>query len=197
MKKLILAGLVLITAGCINYTSVMQIAEDGSGILMVEVEFPYRENVEISLDEFDEDYQFPDGWETTDMRVDTLDTTIVYRLQGKFDDPHSAADVIGIDTLSFKKETEAGPTRLYFTRNYESLEGFESHIYFESTLKMLGNLTDYDLDEYTWTEKLVLEGNIIEHNADERKGDTLIWKRKTNDVIKEGLTIEVSWEPAK
>lgn len=197
MKKLILAGLVLLGAGCMNYTSVMEITEDGSGTLMLEIEFPYKENIKVSLEEFEEDYEFPEGWETITMSVDTLDNTIVYRLQGKFDDPHSAADVIGIDTLSFKKETEAGPSRLYFTKGYESLEGFESHMYFESTLKMLGNLTDYALDEYTWTEKLVLKGNIIEHNADERKGDTLIWKRKTMDVIKEGLTIEVSWEPTK
>lgn len=197
MKKLILAGLVLIGTGCMNYTSVMQIAEDGAGTLMLELEFPYKENIEVRLGEFEEGYQFPDGWETTDMRVDTLDTTIVCRLQGKFDDLHSAADVIGIDTLSFQKKKEGELLRLYFSKGYESLADFHGTMYFESTKALLKGLTNYDLDSYTWCEKLVVTGDINQHNADEQIGDTLIWKRKTKDVIKEGLTIEASWEPTK
>lgn len=197
MRRLLLAGLALLAAGCVNYTSVMELSEDGSGTLMVELEFPCKENIEVSLGEFEEDYEFPEGWETIAMSVDTLDTTIVYRLQGKFDDPHSAADVIGIDTLSFQKKKEGELLRLYFSKGYESLADFHGTMYFESTKALLKSLVNYNLDEYTWCEKLVLEGNIIEHNADQQIADTLIWKRKTMDVIKDGLTLEVTWEVPK
>jgi len=97
----------------------------------------------------------------------------------------------------FQKKKEGELLRLYFSKGYESLVDFHGTMYFESTKALLKGLTNYALEKYTWCEKLVLEGNIIEHNADERKGDTLIWKRKTMDVIKEGLTLEVTWEVPK
>lgn len=39
-----------------------------------------------------------------------------------------------------------------------------------------------------------MPGEIIDHNADERKGDILIWERRTWDVFEKGLIMEASWE---
>lgn len=195
MKKLLVAGLALLAVGCFNYTYIMQIAEDGSGSLRLEMEAPHKKNVWISIDEFTEGYE-SEGWKTTALSVDTLDTTMVYHLEGKFDHPLAAPDVFDpdvfdIDTLSFSQGEKEEAHRFHLYKEYASAVDKEDIKWIE---ELVIKLTHYDLDDYTWQEKLILPGSIVEHNADAQQGDTLIWKRRPMDVFKKGLIMEATWE---
>lgn len=193
MKKLILAGLVLITAGCINYTSLTKIESDGSGTLCILVEVPQMENTYISVIDFE--MQDPiQGWETTLISSDTLDTSIVYRLEGNFESPDVLARVFDIDGLVFEKKEAGDVIQYHLNKPPVYLPGTRFEGVFESTGSLIKAAIKYGSDDYLWTEKLVLPGKIIEHNANERKNDTLIWKVDAMDLVKEGVVVDVVWE---
>jgi len=197
MKKLPVIGLVILAVlalGCFNYTSIMQIDEDGSGTLVLDFETPLKENLEINIHEFEQDFDSIEGWQTTAMATDTLDTTVVFHLEGKFESPLVTANISFADSFSFRKEETEEGYRFHLSSKFESLDG---SLYFKSTKALIRTLIKYNLDEYIWCEKLLLPGKIITHNADVCKGDTLIWQRNIMDLAKDGLIIEAVWEVAK
>jgi hypothetical protein len=193
MKKLILAGLVLIGAGCINYTSLTKIESDGSGTLCIVVEVPQMENTYLSVIDFEVKDSIQ-GWETTLISSDTLDTSIVYRLEGNFESPDVLARVFDIDGLVFEKKEAGDVIQYHLNKPPVYLPGTRFEGVFESTGSLIKAAIKYGSDDYLWTEKLVLPGKIIEHNANKRKNDTLIWKVDAMDLVKEGVVVDVVWE---
>ena len=193
MKKLLVAGLALLAVGCINYTSLTKIESDGSGTLCIFVEVPQTENAYISVIDFEVKDSIQ-GWETTLISSDTLDTSIVYRLEGNFESPDVLARVFDIDGLVFEKKEAGDVIQYHLNRPPVYLPGTRFEGVFESTGALIKAAIKYGSDDYLWTEKLVLPGKIIEHNANKRKTDTLIWKIDAMDLVKEGVVVDVVWE---
>lgn len=193
MKNLILAGLVLITAGCISYTSLTKIESDGSGTLCLLVEVPQVENAYISAIDFEMKDSIQ-GWETTSISSDTLDTSIVYRLEGSFESPEVLARVFDIDGLVFEKKEAGDVIQYHLNRPPVYLPGTRFEGVFESTGALIKAAVKYGSDDYLWTEKLVLPGKIVEHNANKLKQDTLIWRVDAMDLVKEEIVVDVVWE---
>ncbi|MBA7603246.1 hypothetical protein ES703_10351 [subsurface metagenome] len=194
MKKLLVAGLALLAVGCFNYTSVMKIDPDGRGTLKMKVDVPYTKKVPIKIEGFEPGHTFGAGWHTNVFSVDTLDTIITFRLEGRFDSISAIPNQFGDeDILILKEKTEAGSTSCHLSRTYFSSKE-RAKI---KTLKSIAKtLIGYNPDSYAgvWREKIVVPGRIIKHNATSEKGDTLIWECRTVDVLEKGLVIDVIWE---
>jgi len=189
MKKLFFVLTAAGLAGCFNYTSIMTIQEDGTGALLVKTETALSEDSEEwSEEEIYEGLDTIPGWRTTLVVVDTVDTIVSARLEGFFDDPLVTAGIFDADILEFTRKEKRTKTRFYFRKEYEK-GGKEVR-------EVLPLMEDYDLDAYTWHEELVLPGRIVKHNADEQRGDTLIWERRTWDVFERGLELKAVWEVA-
>ena len=193
MKKLILAVLVLIWVGCINYTSVTKIEEDGSGSLTIMLEMPQIEDAYISVVELEVKDSIQ-GWKPTLMTTDTLDRSIVYRLEGNFESPDVLARVFNMDAMVFEKEEAGDAIRYHLKRPPVFLPGGHLQATFESTRSLFKASIKYGSDDYLLVEKMVLPGKIIEHNSTTRKGDTLIWETSLLDLITQESQVDVTWE---
>lgn len=194
MKKLLVAGLALLAVGCFNYTSVMKIEPDGRGTLKMKVDVPYTKKVPIKIEGFEPGHTFGAGWHTTAISVDTMDTIIAYRLEGRFDSISAIPNLLGDESLLIlKEESEAGSARCHLSRTYFSSK---ERANIKSMKSLVKTLIGYNPDSYSgmWREKIVVPGRIIKHNATRQKGDTLIWECRTVDVLEKGLIMEASWE---
>lgn len=212
MRRLLLAGLVLLAVGCYDYTLIVKMNPDGSGSLTLEMRIPTGEDDSITFEDFKHQLDTTSGWQTSTFAVDTVaDTIIQLRVEGSFDTPLtltklSNCDFFYADSFSFAHENIPSGKRFHLYKSYSAsldslgvsatTEDSDTSIAMEMTV-IESNFDDFDPDAYTWHEELVLPGAIFAHNADERKGDTLIWKRRTWDVFKDGLIIEAVWEIAK
>ncbi|MBN2378773.1 hypothetical protein JXM67_03105 [candidate division WOR-3 bacterium] len=197
MKKLLIVALcVLAASGCVNYTSVTEIEPDGSGSLSILVEVPQIEDASVSVT----DFEIPDsvqGWEMTLMSADTSDTAIVYRLEGAFTSPEVLSQVFDIDNITFEKEETGDLIRYHLSMLpfYMPATRFEG--YFGSTATLLKAVIKHGTDKHYWTEKLVLPGKVVKHNASKIKGDTLIWKVDIADLADEGFPVDAVWEVSR
>lgn len=193
MRRLFWTAIIVAASlGCFNYTSVMKIESDGRGILKMKFDVPKK--VPMEIEGFEPDHNFGAGWHTDVFFVDTLDTIITYRLEGRFDSISAVSNLLGDeDLLVLKEESEAGSTRCHLSRIYFSSKD-------RSNIKLMKpffkTLLGFNPDSYAgmWREKIVVPGRIIKHNATSKKGDTLIWEYRTADVLEKGLTIDVIWE---
>jgi hypothetical protein len=192
MRKLLLAGAVLMMTACFNYTSVMKIEPDGRGILKMKVDVAKK--VSIKMEGFEPGHSFGAGWHTDVFAVDTLDTIITFRLEGSFDSIGAIPNQFGEeDILVLKEESEAGRTHCHLSRTYFSSK---ERAKIKSIKSIAKTLLGYNPDSYAgmWREKIVVSGRIIKHNATSERGDTLIWECRTVDVLEKGLVIDVIWE---
>ena len=189
------ALILLITAatGCVSYTALTEIEPDGSGYLAIRVEVPQSEEAYVSVTDFGIT-DSTEGWEMTSMSADTSDTVIVYRLEGAFASPEVLESVFGIDIMSFEKEIKGDVVRYHLSRPPVYMPATELEGYFESTESLLKTVFKYGSEKYSWTEKLVLPGEIVKNNAHKHKGDTLIWEVDVSDLINEEFMVDVVWE---
>jgi len=197
MNKQLASALFLFAAsGCVNYTALTDIEPDGSGFVSIIVEVPLMEDAGMSITDFGVADSTP-GWELTFMSTDTLDTAVVYRLEGNFKNPGILEDVFDIDNMTFEKEESGDVIRYHLSRPPVYMPASKFEGVFQSTGSMLKTAVKHGTDKYTWIEKLVLPGKIVEHNANKQKKDTLIWKVDIGDLTREGFLIDVTWEVPK
>jgi|GEM_PF-3290328 len=209
MRRLLLAGLALLLFGCYDYTLIIKMEPDGSGTLVFEIGMPFGEADTLEFpEELSRQLDTTSGWQTSTFTVDTVaDTILQLHVEGSFDSPFMLTklfkyDFFDADSFSLTHEgTTKGERFQLYKRYSESLDSQEvsattedSNTYTLHVSVVELTLEDFDPDAYTWHEELILPGEIIDHNADERKGDTLIWKRRTWDVFEKGLIMEASWE---
>lgn len=193
MKKLLLAGIALIVTGCMKYTSVTTIKEDGSGFLSILFEIPQTEDVNIGMIEFEVADSVP-GWKTTLMTSDTLDNSIVYRIEGTFENPRVLVSVFDVDNVVFEEEEAGEVIRYHLHMPPVYLPGTHVEATFESARTLIRTGIKYGSDDYILTEKLVLPGKIIEHNANMRTKDTLVWNVDAMELLKEEIVVDAVWE---
>jgi hypothetical protein len=194
MKRLIPALLTTLLLGCFDYTTIIKMEPNGSGTLTLEIGIPISKEDSITFDDLKQELDTISDWQTLSFAVDTIDTTLKFRMEGRFDsplvfeNPVAAADLLGFnpDSFHFTQKTVSGGNRFHWYKRYTPGEEFE--------VELKG---DFDPDAYTWHEELILPGKIIKHNADEQRNDTLIWERRTMDVHENGLIIEAVWEVAR
>jgi len=194
MRRLLLAGLALLILGCFDYTSIMKMEPDGSGTLVFEIGMPFGEADTLEFpEELSRQLDTTSGWQTSTFTVDTVaDTVLQVHVEGNFDSPLALTNLSHsylFDADSFSLIKEEGANKHYF-HLYKSYAPEWEESEDEADIDSEG----FDLNAYTWHEELILPGEIIDHNADERKGDTLIWERRTWDVFEKGLIMEASWE---
>ena len=193
----VLFGLMLLSAGCLNYTSIIEINPDGSGTLLMELRVPLIE--EDTLHEIEEVWEGADsveGWLTTIHYVDTIDSVIIKHLEGSFDSPQALSNVLDMDSGNFEFTMEESDSFCYYHlyKYYEPAGDDE----FEMMLELLEIDTIPDsLKDYTWEERIIIHGTVTESNADTAAGDTLIWHRLVWDMYRDGLTIMAFWEARK
>jgi len=211
MRRLLLAGLALLILGCFDYTSIMKMEPDGSGTLVFEIGMPFGEADTLEFpEELSRQLDTTSGWQTSTFTVDTVaDTVLQVHVEGNFDSPITLTNLshsylFDADSFSLTHEDTPKGKRFHLYKCYakssDSLVMIENpdsntSITMELTVTVIeSDFEDFDPDAYTWHEELILPGEIIDHNADERKGDILIWERRTWDVFEKGLIMEASWE---
>ncbi len=193
MRKLLLTGLILVMTACFDYTSVTKIAEDGSGSISIQLEIPQIEDARMSMLEFKVNDSIQ-GWKTTLLTSDTLDTSIVYRLEGNFESPAVLARAFGLDTFVFEKKEVGEVIRCHLNMPPIYPPGTHLEGTFESTGDLIKALFKYGSDDCVLTEKFVLPGKIIEHNANMRTKDTLVWNVGAMELVKEEVALDAVWE---
>ncbi|MBN2378775.1 hypothetical protein JXM67_03115 [candidate division WOR-3 bacterium] len=191
MNKLLFAALIASMLGCFDYTSVMTLARDGSGTLKIQIKVPRKQNMEFAfLSEFD-DNKCPEGWETVSKGIDTY---ILQHLEGKFSNLNAIPDFFSDqDEPVITVSGNNGISRFYLKKIVEPLDPKDRKMA-KTLLAMVPGKKD--LEKYHWTEIVIVEGDIIEHNSTARRGDTLIWRMNMKDLIglmDKGFVMEASW----
>ncbi len=184
LQKLVTAIAALTFMACFNYKSIMILNEEGGGSLSVQIQIPLNEAYTIEIEDYKEKLDSIDGWQTTSISLDTIDTTAVFRLEGTFSSVSSAASPFEADSFSFSREKSGSITKFILYKKYDPTE----------EAMVAAKDRDFDPDDYCWSEELVGPGRIVKHNADNVYGDTLIWERRTVDVLQKGLVIDAVWE---
>lgn len=174
----------LLVTVCFNYKSTMKIDEEGGGTLDLEIDMPFSEAYEIEFTDYMDKLDSIEGWHTSYMKLDTLDSMVIFHLQGNFTSIEPTQLLFEADSFSLSIKRN-GKARTFFL--YRMYAPVEKEIF---ALKD----DDYDKDNYTWCERLIGPGRIVKHNADKVIADTLIWERRIIDVFENGLSIEATWE---
>jgi len=195
MRKFLLVLLILSLTGCFQYTSTIKLESDGSGDLLVELGVPADEGNSITIEDIEDDLEECEGLYDISISVDTVDTTIIVRLAGSFDSPAVLVDLVEVDEIlgfdpdsfHFTQEANTDGEMFYWYKNYAASNDLDVDIEDAS----------FDPDYFIWEERMVVPGTVIRHNADFQIADTLIWKRRTLDVINEGLIVEVVWKVSR
>ena len=175
---------VLSFAACFSYKSVMNINDKGGGALSVQMQIPLNEAYTVEFEDYKEKLASIEGWQTTAITLDTIDSVAIFHLEGNFSGVLNTPSLFEADSFSFFTRKTGNTKKFILSKMYSPVEeGIAST-----------EDKDYNPDDYHWCETIIGPGRIVKHNADKVLGDTLIWERRTVDVLEKGLVIDVMWE---
>ncbi len=190
MKKILLfLAAAIFFAGCLNYYQEVKLYTDGSGKMKIEYWMPMPDvgsskildkigifNPDSIRNEFGSPYS---KIENVAVFADTTDSTTHALIR-----------------LSFNNIDSLDRTKAFADYHFSLIDGAAGQKIFSQFIPPIATGFGIDGSNFHVEYKYIIPGDIITHNATQKKGNTLIWRYSLSE-IGNGKTISVTFRPFK